>query len=72
LDLYRNETRILGVDSAELTVVDSARRVQQMAPYFESGEFRPLPVAATYSLDDAAAAYQAVADHTPGRVVIRP
>ena len=72
LDLYRNETRIFGTDSTKLTVVDSARRLQQMAPYFESGEFRPLPIAATYSLDDAAAAYQAVADHTPGRVVIRP
>jgi NADPH:quinone reductase-like Zn-dependent oxidoreductase len=72
LDLYRNETRILGTDSTKLSVVDSARRLAQMAPYFESGEFRPLPVAATYSFDDAAAAYQAVADHTAGRVVIRP
>jgi NADPH:quinone reductase len=72
LDLYRNETRIFGTDSTKLSVVDSARRLEQMAPYFESGEFRPLPVAATYALDDAAAAYQAVADHTAGRVVIRP
>jgi NADPH2:quinone reductase len=72
LDLYRNETRIFGIDSTKLTVVDSARRLQQMAPYFESGEFRPLPIGATYSLDDAAAAYQAVAGHTAGRVVIRP
>jgi NADPH:quinone reductase len=72
LDLYHNETRILGVDSTKLTVVDSARRLQQMAHYFESGEFRPLPIAATYSLDDAVEAYQAVADHTAGRVVIRP
>jgi NADPH:quinone reductase len=72
LDLYHNETRIFGIDSTKLTVVDSARRLQQLAPYFESGEFRPLPIAARYSLDDAAAAYQAVADHTAGRVVIRP
>jgi NADPH:quinone reductase len=72
LDLYHNETRILGIDSTKLTLVDSAQRLQQMAPYFESGEFRPLPIATTYSLDDAAAAYQAVADHTAGRVVIRP
>ena len=72
LDLYHNETRILGTDSGKLSVVDSARRLEAMAPYFESGQFRPLPVAATYSLDDAAAAYQAVADHTAGRVVIRP
>jgi NADPH:quinone reductase-like Zn-dependent oxidoreductase len=72
LDLYHNETRIFGTDSTKLSVVDSARRLQQMAPYFESGQFRPLPIAGTYSLDDAAAAYQAVADHTAGRVVIRP
>jgi NADPH2:quinone reductase len=72
LDLYHNETRILGTDSTKLSVVDSARRLAQMAPYFESGEFAPLPIASTYSLDDAATAYQAVADHTAGRVVIRP
>jgi NADPH:quinone reductase len=72
LDLYHNEIRILGTDSTKLTVVDSAHRLQAMAPYFESGEFRPLPISTTYSLDDAAKAYQAVADHTVGRVVIRP
>lgn len=72
LDLYHNEIRIFGTDSTKLGVVDSARRLQEMAPYFESGEFRPLPIAKTYPLDDAVAAYQAVADHTVGRVVIRP
>jgi NADPH2:quinone reductase len=71
-DLYHNETRVLGVDSGKLSVIDSARRLEQMAPYFESGDFRPLPIAGTYPLDDAIAAYQAVADHTAGRVVIRP
>jgi NADPH2:quinone reductase len=72
LDLYHNETRILGTDSGKLSVADSARRLEQMTPYFESGEFQPLPIATRYSLDDAATAYQAVADHTAGRVVIRP
>ncbi len=72
LDLYHNETRILGTDSGKLSVVDSARRLDAMAPYFESGQFRPLPIAATYPLDDAPTAYQAVAEHTAGRVVIRP
>ena len=60
LDLYHNETRILGTDSGKLSVVDSARRLDAMAPYFESGQFRPLPIAATYPLDDAA-------DRIPGR-----
>jgi NADPH2:quinone reductase len=71
-DLYHNETRILGTDSGKLTLTDSARRLEQMAPFFESGAFRPLPIAGTYSLEDAAAAYRAVADHIVGRVVIRP
>jgi NADPH:quinone reductase len=72
IDLYRNETRIIGVDSTKLDVVGSARRLQRISPYFESGAFRPLPVTASYSLDEGVAAYQAVADHIAGRVVIRP
>jgi NADPH:quinone reductase-like Zn-dependent oxidoreductase len=70
--LYRNETRIFGIDSTQLGVVDCARRLEQMASYFESGQFRPLPISATYSLDDARQAYQDVADHRVGRVVIHP
>jgi len=72
LDLYHNETRIFGMDSTKLSVVDSARRLREMAPHFESGEFAPLPVTASYSLDEAAAAYRAVAEGVAGRVVIRP
>jgi NADPH:quinone reductase len=71
-DLYHNETRILGTDSGKLSIVDSARRLERMASIFESGAFRPLPIADTYSLDDAPTAYRAVADHVAGRVVIRP
>jgi NADPH2:quinone reductase len=71
-DLYHNESRIFGVDSAKLSVVDSARRLQEMERYFESGEFQPLPIAARYRLDEAVAAYQTVADGIAGRVVINP
>ena len=71
-DLYRNETRILGIDSTKLGVVESARRLEKMGPYFESGEFQPLPIAARHSLDEGIAAYQAVADRIAGRVVINP
>jgi NADPH2:quinone reductase len=70
--LYHNETRILGADSGRLSVVDSAQLLQKMLPYFESGEFRPLPIAARYPLDESAAAYRAVAGHIAGRVVINP
>ena len=63
---------MLGVDSTKLTVVDSAQRLQTMGRYFESGEFAPLPIAARYPLDEAAAAYQTVADGVAGRVVLNP
>ena len=71
-DLYHNETRIFGTDSGKLGVVDSARRLAQMSRYFESGQFRPLPVTASYSLAEGLQAYQAVADQTAGGVVINP
>jgi NADPH:quinone reductase len=72
IDLYHNETRIFGSDSRKLDVVDSARRLQRISPCFESGQFRPLPITASYSLDEGVKAYQAVADHIAGRVVIHP
>jgi len=71
-DLYHNETRILGTDSGKLSIVESAKRLEKISPYFESGEFRPLPVAARYPLDEGGAAYRAVADRIAGRVVINP
>jgi NADPH:quinone reductase len=71
-ELYHNETRIFGTDSGKLGIVESARRLEKLSPYFESGEFRPLPITASYSLDEGSLAYRAVAEHTAGRVVIHP
>jgi NADPH2:quinone reductase len=70
--LYRNETRILGCNSLRLDVVESGKRLAQLAPYFESGQFRPLPIARRYSLEEGRDAYLAVAHRTRGRVVICP
>lgn len=72
IDLYHNETQILGADSRKLDVVESARLLELISPHFDSGTFRPLPITRDYSLEDGIAAYQAVADHTVGRVVIHP
>jgi NADPH:quinone reductase len=71
-DLYRNETRILGCNSASLDVVECGTRLRQLTPYFESGQFRPLPIADRYSLDNATDAYLAVEKGIRGRVVICP
>lgn len=72
VDLYHRELRILGADSRKLDATASAARLVELTPRFESGEFRPLPVTRHFGLDDARDAYRAVAEGTPGRVVIRP
>jgi len=71
-DLYHNETQILGCNSASLDVVECGTRLHHLAPYFESGQFRPLPIADRYSLDNATDAYLAVEKGIRGRVVICP
>ncbi len=70
--LYHNETRILGSDSRKLDLVGSARRLRHISRYFESGQYRTLPVAASYPIEEGVAAYQAVGERIAGRVVIRP
>ncbi|HEX3611406.1 MAG TPA: hypothetical protein VHU88_06935 [Sporichthyaceae bacterium] len=56
----------------ELDATASAARLSLLAPHFDTGEFRPLPIALHFDLAQGDQAYQAVADQTPGRVVIRP
>jgi Protein of unknown function (DUF2637) len=63
---------IAGVNSLKLDLVASARLLEAINPYFQSGAFRPLPIARTYPLQEGVAAYQAVAKGSPGRIVIQP
>jgi NADPH:quinone reductase len=72
VDLYRNETRIYGCNSGNYNVIEADARLRQLTPYFDSGQFRPLPVARRYSLEDGMEAYRAVENHVRGRVVICP
>ena len=72
VDFYHNESRLLGSDSRKLDVTASGKRLALLAPYFDSGEFRPLPITRHYPLETGSEAYRAVTDRTPGRVVIRP
>jgi NADPH:quinone reductase-like Zn-dependent oxidoreductase len=72
VDFYRNESRMLGASSGALGVVESGRLLAELAPYFESGAFRPLPVHQSYGLDEGRDAYAAVAAGAAGRIVIRP
>ncbi|MDT5218838.1 MAG: NADPH:quinone reductase [Mycobacterium sp.] len=72
VDFYRNETRLLGCNSAKLGVVESGTVLGELAPYFESGAFRSLPISRSYGLAEGQDAYAAVAGGTAGRIVIRP
>jgi NADPH:quinone reductase-like Zn-dependent oxidoreductase len=72
VDLYHRELRILGADSGKLDATASGALLSRLTPRFETGEFRPLPVARHFELADGERAYRAVAGRTPGRVVIRP
>jgi NADPH:quinone reductase len=71
-DFYHREAQMLGADSRQLGVVESAERLTLLTPYFERGDFRPLPVTHRYGLDEGRKAYAAVADGVSGRVVIVP
>jgi NADPH:quinone reductase len=70
--LYRNETRIFGCNSGNYDVVQSGALLQRLAPFFDTGQFRPLPVTRRYSLADGKDAYLAVEHKIRGRVVICP
>jgi NADPH:quinone reductase-like Zn-dependent oxidoreductase len=71
-DFYHRELRMFGADSRKLDVVESGRRLTRLTPYFERGDFRPLPITRRFSLADGCKAYTAVAESVPGRVVITP
>jgi NADPH2:quinone reductase len=72
VDFYHRELSVLSADSGKLDASASAARLTLLAPQFETGAFRPLPVARHFELAESEHAYRAVAEGTPGRVVIRP
>ncbi|WP_333676665.1 zinc-binding alcohol dehydrogenase family protein [Dyella sp.] len=72
VDFYHNETQLLGADSAKLGVVEAARLMQAIAREFDNGKFDAPVIAHRYSLAQGREAYEAVAQGTPGRVVIVP
>lgn len=72
IDFYHNESRIFGADSRKLGAVASAAILNELASKFEDETFSPPVIAATYPLESAQTAYEAVAHGTSGRVVLTP
>jgi NADPH2:quinone reductase len=72
-DFYHQQARLIGIDSLSLDAVQSAVILRALSPGFASGELSPPPIAATYSLDQAILAYQAVENGKgEGRHVLIP
>ena len=71
-DLYRRRLRLLGINTAVLTVEDGARILDQVRPLFESGRLRPHPQLEPLPLEDAARAYEQVARGSASKVVLVP
>jgi NADPH2:quinone reductase len=68
--IYRKELRVLGVDTRRLDAIACARLLAQMAPNFESGQFKAAP-GRSLPLAAAVEAYEQAA-HSGGRIVLRP
>ena len=71
-DFYHNESRLIGVDTLKRDLVASAHMLEALRPGFEDGSYKAPVIAQTFALEDAQAAYQAVAGGTKGRVVLTP
>jgi NADPH2:quinone reductase len=69
-NIYRKEVRVLGVDTRRLDAIACARLLAEMAPDFESGQFRAAP-GRSLPLSAAVEAYEQAA-HGGGRIVLRP
>ena len=72
VDFYRHERTLLGVNTLDLTLEHAAQILAVLGVGVEAGALRP-PAVRTFALDDAVAAYEAVAAGTAGeKVVIVP
>jgi NADPH2:quinone reductase len=69
-DFYHNESRLIGVDTLKRDLVASAQMLEALRPGFEDGSYKAPVIAQTFALEDAQAAYRAVAAGAKGRVVL--
>ncbi|HEY0780602.1 MAG TPA: zinc-binding alcohol dehydrogenase family protein [Gemmatirosa sp.] len=72
LAFYRRRLQLLGVNTAAVNAAAAARILTELAPLFDDGTLRPLPVAERYPLSKAAEAYGRVARGGAGKVVLVP
>jgi len=73
-EFYRGQHSYVGIDTLALSSVATGAVLRELAPGFADGALKPFPIRAeaVYPLEQARAAYQAVAGSSRDRVILRP
>jgi NADPH2:quinone reductase len=73
LEFYRGQRTYVGIDTLGLSSIATGAVLRELGAGFAGGHLKPFPIkpSAVYSLDDAKAAYVAVAGSSRNRVVLR-
>jgi NADPH:quinone reductase-like Zn-dependent oxidoreductase len=74
LQFYRGQHTYVGIDTLGLSSVATGAVLRELGPGFADGHLKPFPIraGAIYPLEDAKAAFLAVAGSSRDRVILRP
>jgi NADPH:quinone reductase-like Zn-dependent oxidoreductase len=74
LEFYRGQHTYVGIDTLGLSSTATGAVLRELGPGFASGHLKPFPIkpAAIYPLEQARAAFIAVAGSSRDRVILRP
>lgn len=74
LEFYRGQHTYVGIDTLGLSSTATGAVLRELVPGLAAGHLKPFPISATaiYPLQDAKAAYLAVAGSSRDRVILRP
>ncbi|MFN5484812.1 MAG: zinc-binding alcohol dehydrogenase family protein [Bradyrhizobium sp.] len=74
LEFYRGQHTYVGIDTLAFASVATGEVLRELAPGFASGHLKPFPIkpSAIYPLEQAKAAFVAVAGSSRDRVILRP
>src|SRR3954453_14342254 len=74
LEFYRGQHTYVGIDTLALSSAASGAVLRELVAGFASGDLKPFPIKPTaiYSLEQAKAAFLAVAGSSRDRVILRP
>jgi NADPH:quinone reductase len=74
LEFYRGQHTYIGIDTLGLSSVATGTVLRELSPGFASGHLKPFPIKpnAIYPLEEARAAFVAVAGSSRDRIILRP